>query len=424
MSLFDRDHWQEIWEALAKNRLRTFLTAFGIFWGIFLLVVMLGSGNGLRQGVSAGFSNTATNSFFVWGQRTSKPFKGRGIGRPVEFSNEDTAALRREIPEIDLLVPRNQLGGFRGGATVTRETKVGSFSVMGDHPETLLIQAQALAQGRFLNAIDLAEARKVAVIGTRPLEILFERGEDPIGKAIEINGVYFKVIGVFRSRQSGGQAERDAQMIYVPFTTFQQAFNARDRVGWYAATADSGVSAAAVQKRVIDLLRKRHQIAPDDNRAIGTFNLEEQYAKIQGLFSGIQLLMWIVGLGTLAAGAIGVSNIMLIIVRERTREIGIRRAVGATPFAVVAQIVFEAILLTSIAGLVGLCAGVGLMELVGSMIPTTSASGSPSMFQNPGVDAAAALEALLILVVAGTLAGLAPALRAVAVTPVVALRSE
>jgi putative ABC transport system permease protein len=217
--MFDLDHWQEIWDALRKNKLRTFLTAFGVFWGIFLLVLLLGSGNGLSNGVNAGFSGTATNSLFVWGQRSSKPYKGLAAGRAIEFSNEDTAALRRDVTEARLVAPRLQLGGFRGGNTVTRGGNTGAFSVMGDLPEIVQIQSLKVINGRFLDHIDLEEHRKVAVIGKRVQEILFDKGEDPIGGSIKINGVYFKVIGVFASRQSGNQAERDLQTIYTPFTT-------------------------------------------------------------------------------------------------------------------------------------------------------------------------------------------------------------
>jgi len=424
--MFDLDHWQEIWDALRKNKLRTFLTAFGVFWGIFLLVLLLGSGNGLSNGVNAGFSGTATNSLFVWGQRSSKPYKGLAAGRAIEFSNEDTAALRRDVTEARLVAPRLQLGGFRGGNTVTRGGNTGAFSVMGDLPEIVQIQSLKVINGRFLDHIDLEEHRKVAVIGKRVQEILFDKGEDPIGGSIKINGVYFKVIGVFASRQSGNQAERDLQTIYTPFTTAQQAFNQNNKVHWYAITSKDGVPASKAEEHALAILRERHTVAPDDNRAIGHFNLEEEFGKIQALFGGIRALMWIVGIGTLAAGAIGVSNILLIIVRERTKEIGIRRAVGATPWAIMGQILLEALVLTSVAGLLGLCAGVGVLEAVSLVMAKAGGAGGsqPSMFQNPGVSLANAVQALAILVGVGALAGSFPAQRAVAVTPVVALRSE
>jgi len=422
-TLFDLDHWQEIGAALAKNRLRTFLTAFGVFWGIFLLVVLLGSGNGLSNGVMSGFSGMATNSLFVWGMRTSKPYAGLEAGRSIEFTNEDTAELGRQVPEAEVIAPRLQIGGWRGGATVRRGTEASAFNVMGDYPEIFRIQSMRLERGRLLNRLDLDEKRKVAVIGTRVIETLFEKGEDPIDDAVEINGVWFKVVGVFASRQTGDQADRDAQTIYVPFTTFQQAFNAGNRVDWYAVTARSDVPASTVEEKVLRILRERHKVAPDDRRGIGSFNLEKEFGQIRGLFTGIRILMWIVGLGTLSAGAIGVSNIMLIVVRERTREIGLRRAIGATPWSVVLQIVVEAVFLTAAAGLLGLTAGVGVMELV-SNLAAQAGSGGRTMFENPGVSFGDAMEALAVLVTAGTIAGLIPAQRAVAVSPVVALRSE
>jgi putative ABC transport system permease protein len=422
--VFDLDHWQEIGHALAKNRLRTFLTAFGVFWGIFLLVVLLGSGNGLSNGVMAGFQGTATNSFFCWGMRTSKPFAGLPAGRSVDFTDEDTAAIRRQVPDAAVVAPRLQRGGWRGGATARRGGETGSFTVMGDHPEIFTIQSVLLDRGRLLNRRDVDDARKVAVIGTRVVEVLFPGGENPIGDAIEINGVWFKVVGVFRSRNTGNQGERDAQTIYVPFTTFQHAFNAVDEVHWFAVTAKAGVPVERVEDQVLDLLRARHKVAPDDRRGIGSFNLGEEFGKIQGLFAGIRALMWIVGLGTLAAGAIGVSNIMLIVVRERTKEIGLRRAIGARPASVIGQIVLEAVVLTAAAGLLGLAAGVATLEGVSGLLASAGGSGEPGMFRNPGVMLDDALLAVGVLVAAGTVAGLIPAQRAVAVSPVVALRSE
>jgi putative ABC transport system permease protein len=342
----------------------------------------------------------------------------------VEFTNEDTAALVRQVTEAQVVAPRLQLGGHRGSATARRAGETGSFSVMGDHPEIFQIQSMLLDRGRLLNRFDLVEQRKVAVIGTRVQEVLFEKGEDPIGEAIEINGVWFKVVGVFRTRQTGNQAERELTTIYVPFSTFQQAFNAANQVHWYAVTAAPGHRASVVEEKVLDILRGRHKVAPDDRRGIGHFNLEEEFAKVSGLFNGIQLLMWIIGLGTLSAGAIGVSNIMLIVVRERTKEIGLRRAIGARPRSVIGQIVLEAVILTALAGLLGLAAGVGVMEAVGGVLAKTGGGGERSMFQNPGVTLPDALQALAVLVAAGTVAGLIPARRAVAVSPVEALRSE
>jgi len=418
--LLDLDHWQEIRVALLRNRARTALTAFGVFWGIFLLMVMLGSGSGLRNGVLQGFADGATNSFFLWTQRTQKPFAGMPAGRGIRLTNADVEAIREKVPEAEVVAPRNQLRGFGGGNNVSRGRKTGAFSVMGDYPEIRRVQPLRIEAGRFLNPIDVEESRKVAVIGTRVRELLFARGEEPIGDSIVIGGVYFQVVGVFASPRTGENAERDAQTIFVPFTTFQRAFNYGDRVGWMAIISRPDVPASVAEEKVLSLLRSRHKVAPDDLRAFGHFNLEEEFAKIQGLFSGIRLLVWIVGIGTLAAGVIGVSNIMLIIVRERTKEIGIRRALGAKPSAVVSQIVSESVILTSLAGYLGLVAGIALVVGIGRLLPP----GGAGMFLDPDVGVGEALQALAILVAAGVLAGLAPAQRALAVSPTVALRSE
>lgn len=419
--LFDLDHWQEIRIALLRNRVRTGLTAFGVFWGIFLLMVMLGSGSGLRNGVMRGFQGSATNSFFVWTQRTQKPFAGMPAGRRIQLTNQDVQLIRDKVPEAAVVAPRNQLGGFMGGNNVSRGTKTGAFSIMGDHPEILLVQSFKVESGRFLNPLDIESNRKVAVIGTRVRDVLFERGENAIGESIVINGVYFQVVGVFRSSQSGEDAQREAQTIFVPFTTFQRTFNFGDRVGWMAIISKPEVPASQAEERVLSILKSRHKVAPDDIRAFGHFNLEEEYGKVRGLFAGIRILVWIVGVGTLAAGAIGVSNIMLIIVKERTKEIGVRRALGATPSAVVTQIVFEAVILTAVAGYLGLVAGVAVIEVVGRMLPEGDGA---RMFTNPDVSIVEALRALAILICAGVVAGLAPAQRALQVSPVVALRSE
>ncbi len=418
--LLDLDHWQEIRVALLRNKARTALTAFGVFWGIFLLMVMLGSGTGLRKGVLQGFSDGATNSFFIWTQRTQKPFAGMPAGRGIRMTNADVAAIREKVPEAEVVAPRNQLRGFGGGNNVSRGRRTGAFSVMGDYPEIRRIQSLRIQKGRFLNPVDVEESRKVAVIGTRVRELLFSRGEEPIGDSIVIGGVYFQVVGVFASPQTGDAAERDAQTIFVPFTTFQRAFNYGDRVGWMAIISRPDVPASVAEEKVLALLRSRHKVAPDDLRAFGHFNLEEEYTKIQGLFSGIRLLVWIVGVGTLAAGVIGVSNIMLIIVKERTKEIGIRRALGAKPSAVVSQIVSESVILTALAGYFGLVAGIALVVGIGRLLPP----GGAGMFLDPDVGVGEALQALAILVAAGVLAGLAPAQRALAVSPTVALRSE
>ena len=419
MNLLDRDHWQEILEVLRGNKLRTFLTAFGVFWGIFMLMVMLGSGTGLSNGVEQDFTDGATNSFFLWSQNASKPWRGLPAGRWIGLDLADAEAIRAQIPEAGAVCPRIQLGGWRGGNNVTRGSKAGAFSVMGDTPDIARVQSVRLTAGRFLNPIDIRERRKVAVIGPRVREVLFESGEDPIGDHIQIRGVYFEVVGLFKPRRSGNGRDDEDQTLFVPFTTFQSTFHFDDRVGWFAITSREGVPASVVEDKTLALLKERHRVAPDDDRAFGHHNLEKEFKKIQGLFAGIQTLIWIVGIGTLAAGVIGVSNIMLVIVRERTNEIGVRRAVGATPLAIMLQVVFESMVLTSVSGYLGLLAGVGAIELTARLIP----AGEGGMFRNPEVSLAAALQTLAILVAAGALAGLFPARRAVTVSPVEALRA-
>ena len=419
MSLFDRDHWREIYEALRGNKLRTFLTAFGVFWGIFMLMVMMASGNGLWNGVRQGFSDGATNSVFIWSQRTSKPWRGMRPGRQIQLDASDAAAIRAQVPEVEVICPRNQLGGFRGGNNVSRGTKSGAFSVMGDVPEIARLQSINVTEGRFLNRLDLDERRKVAVIGTRVREVLFGRDEQALHSTIKINGVTFNVIGLFKPNRSGDDRNEEAQTIFVPFTTFQSAFNFGDRVGWFALISKEGTPASAAEDKVLALLKDRHRIAPDDQRALGHFNLEKEFNQVRGLFTGIGALVWIVGIGTLAAGVIGVSNIMLVIVRERTNEIGLRRAVGATPWTITAQIVFEALVLTTIAGYLGLIAGVGVVEILGRAL----AHAPSDMFRDPEVPFRSALTTLAVLIASGVLAGLIPARRAVKISPVEALRA-
>ena len=419
-TLFDADHWREIGQVLRANKLRTVATGLGVFWGIFMLMAMLGSGNGLSNGVKDGFSDAATNSVFLWSQRTSKPYRGMPIGREIELTLADAEAIRREIPEASVICPRNQLGGYMGGNNVTRGTKAGAFSVMGDYPEIGTIQSVRIITGRFLNHLDLEERRKVAVIGPRVEQVLFAPGESPLGQYVRINGVYFRVIGTFKPRRShGGDRDDEAQSLYIPFTTFDTVFNPVEEVGWFALTSRDGIHASVVEDKVLTLLKDRHRVAPDDTRAFGHWNIETEYSKIQGVFGAIRLITWLVGTGTLAAGVIGVSNIMLVIVRERTNEIGIRRAVGATPFAVISQVVMEALVLTSTAGLLGLTAGVAVIELVNRFLVDPNAE----MFRNPEVTLTAALQAIVILIVSGVVAGFFPARRAVAMHPVEALRA-
>lgn len=420
--MFDLDRWLEIYHVLRSNKLRTFLTAFGVFWGIFMLVIMLGSGNGLQNGVTQNFGDMATNSVFIWAERTTIPYKGFTRGRAFNYENSDIQALRDGVPEIRYLAPRTNVGGYNGSSSVIRQLKSGQFPLFGDYPVFNNIDPVTMVSGRFLNDLDIKEKRKVAVIGERVVELLFAKGENPINQYIQINGVYFKVVGVFRSKRNGEAAAQDNQRIHMPFTTLQRTFNYGNTVGFFNITSQDGVPVAVVENKVIEILKKRHFIAPADERAIGHFNLEEEYNKMQGLFFGIRFLVWIVGTGTLLAGIIGVSNIMLVVVKERTREIGIQRALGATPRTIITQIITESVVLTTFAGYFGLVMGVVLLEGINYLLDHSGAN--TDMFVHPGVNFNVAVTALTILVISGALAGLIPARKAVSVKPIDALRYE
>ena len=303
-----------------------------------------------------------------------------------------------------------------------RKDRVGAFSIFGEYPEWNKIDPMDIIEGRYINEIDIQDKRKVAVIGTRVREVLFEPDEDPIGEYIQIQGVYFQVVGVFVPLNTninfGGEKE---QSIFIPFTTLQKTYNYGDVVGWFSITSKDA-PASVVEEKTMKFLAQRHSIHPDDEEAFGHFNLEENYQQMSGLFAGISGLIWIVGIGTLLAGVIGISNIMLVIVKERTKEIGIQRAIGATPFNVMSQIVVESVFLTTIAGYVGLVIGVGLVEAINYALVEFGAENE--MFKRPEVDFNIAITALVILILTGALAGLIPARRAVSIKPIDALRTE
>ena len=420
--MFDLDKWHEIYFALKQNKLRTFFTAFGVFWGIFMLIIMMGAGDGLYNGVNKDMGDMATNSMFMWTQRTTMPYKGFTRGRIFQFNNDDTQALKDNIPEIENIAPRLQGWGGDGTNNVIRGERTGGFSIQGDYPDYNIIDPVNITKGRFLNYNDIKETRKVAVIGIRVFNEMFEPHENPIGEYLRIQGVYFKVIGMFRSKKSDQQADRENQQILIPFSTLQKVYNYGDVVGWYAITSRKDKQVSLVEEKAKALMKQRHSIHPDDDRAIGSFNVENEFRKMINLFSGISGLVWIVGIGTLLAGVIGVSNIMLIVVKERTKEIGIQRAIGASPMNIISQIISESVLLTTFAGYFGLVIGVGLLELVNYFLIKTGAESN--MFANPEVDFNKAVTALIILVFSGAFAGWIPAKRAISIKPIDALRDE
>ena len=418
--MFEIDKWNEIVQALKKNKLRTFLTAFGVFWGIFMLVIMLGSGNGLHNAVFDNMGDFSTNSCFMWTRTTTMPYKGFSRGRRFHFNNSDTEVLLQNIPEIKALSPRLNGRTNNEGNNTIRGDKAGAFSIKGDYPAWQLIDPIEITKGRFINDIDIKDKRKVVAIGQKVIDALYESGEDPIGTYIKVDGIFFNVVGTFKSKKSGGQAENEEQNIHMPFTTLQRTYNMGDMVGWYAIVAYDEYPVGIVEDKANIRLKARHKIHPDDDRAIGGFNVEEEFRKMNGLFMGINTLIWIVGIGTLLAGVIGVSNIMLVIVKERTKEIGIQRALGAKPIGIILQIINESVFLTSLAGGLGLVAGVWLVELINVAMEGSDGD----MFKNPEVDIQVASIALIVLIVFGALAGLLPASRAVRLKPIDAIREE
>ncbi len=420
--MIDLDKWQEIIAVLRKNKLRTFLTAFGVFWGIFMLIIMLGSGNGLENGVTEGFGDFATNSAFIWTRSTTVPYKGFPRGRYWLFTNDDMIALQQQIKEIEYLAPRLQ-GWGSDANNVVRGEKSGAFSINGDYPAYNKIDPCTIIKGRFINDLDIQQKRKVAVIGDRVYKILFEPDEEAIGEYIKIKGVYFQVVGIFKpGSEAMGNGDEKQKTIYLPFTTLQQTYNFGDKVHYFSVTAQPGIPVSVVEEKAIAFLKKLNDIAPDDENAVGHFNVENEFNQMDGLFTGIAGLIWIVGIGTLLAGVIGVSNIMLIVVKERTKEIGIKRAIGATPMNIIKQIITESVFLTTLAGYTGLVIGVGIVELVDYFL--VKSGSQPEMFKNPEVDFNIAVTALIILIFAGAIAGFIPAKRALSIKPIEALRAE
>ncbi len=415
--MFDLDRWQEIWFTITHNKSRSVLTAFGVFWGMFMLVVMVGAGVALQRGMSANIQGFATNSCFIWTQETSVPYKGFKKGRAWNMQNDDIALLINNIPEIQYLAP--VLFGGGGSNNVTRNDKSGSYSVKGNYPSYNDIDESKMTYGRYINDIDIAGKRKVCVIGERVYQVLFPKDENPIGKNIQVNGIYFQVIGVGRHTSDiniGGNAE---ESVVLPFSTMQQAFHQGNIVHFMAVTAKPGIKVKVIEDKIHAVLGAKHNISPDDKKAIGGFNMEDIFNIFLYLGIGIAILIWFVGLGTLFAGAIGVSNIMLVTVRERTKEIGIRRALGATPRIIITQILSESIILTLIAGVLGLMFGVGLLSVVGMAL-----SSGDQFFKDPQISFTVAVAALFILLIIGTFAGFIPASRAINIKPIEAIREE
>jgi putative ABC transport system permease protein len=408
--IIDIDKLQEIYTTVRMNKLRTCLTAFSVAWGIFMLIILLGSGTGLEKGVKNLFKD-ATNSIWVRQGQTSIPYKGFQPGRRIKFTDTDYEDVKTTIKGIEHITARY----YRwGNNKITYKNEYGAFNIISCHPAHQYLENTIIVKGRHLNQIDIDQFRKVAVIGTEVEEILF-KDESPLGKYININGIPFQVVGVFSDKE-----ERVLDLLYLPISTAQMIFNDSNRIHMFAfTTGDASVKESLVMEdQVRRKLAARHNFSVEDEKAVNIWNNVKFYQKFINLFAGIRIFVWVIGIGTIVAGIVGVSNIMLIAVKERTKEIGIRKALGATPLSIVVLILTEAIIITSISGYFGLVTGVTVIELVSQYLPQTE------FFQNPEVNFQAAIGAVVLLVIAGSLAGLIPARRAASIKPVEALLEE
>lgn len=417
--LFDKDSWQEIFGSIRKSKLRTAITILGVLWGIFLFITLLGSARGMENGFDREFRNMATNSIFLWGQQTSIPFKGFQRGKQMQLKIQDVEALKQRIPEIEFVAPRTVQGVFGGPqARVKRSTNSKEYNVFGDYPIIDKVSKVKLLDGRFINITDINEAKKVCIIGEKIVDELYEKDEKAVGSFIEINDSFFQVIGVYKENSTSFFEGDDS--IYTPFTTFRKMHNLGDNIGWMVIAAYKDADIVKVEKEVKALLKGRHNVHPDDDRAFGSANLGEMFGKMMGFVKGMQFLTWFVGISTLIAGVIAIGSILLITVKERTKEIGIRRALGATPSKIRGQIVLESVFLTTIAGALGIIFAGGVLMLLNNFF----SNNDNFPFTNPTVNIPIALGAVSALVIFGSIIGMIPAQRAVSIKPIEALREE
>ena len=424
MKLFDIDSFHEIWATITRNRFRSIATGFGVFWGLLMLIVLLAIGNKLSQGLRGQIAGFASNSIFMGPDRTSEAYKGYRKGRYWAFENSDIELIRRRSRTVDVVAPI--LWGSGGDRNVVRGMKSGTIQFQGVYPNIFDISAVNLTDGRLINEIDIADRRKVCLIGKTVYETLFNPGEDPDGQFIRINGIYFQVIGVMSALSQATIGSPVDEIIYLPYTTQQMLFERSDNFWFLALTAKPGVSAAETEAEVKSILMTAHDISPTDTKAIWSANVELQFKVFNGVVLGVNILMWIVGLGALLSGIIGISNIMLVTVRERMREIGVRRALGAKPSDIIIQIMSESFVLTAIAGVLGFLCGVGLSLLVVDKMQMGPATGRGGVMiiDEPLISFNLAIAAMVVLIVSGIAAGLLPAWRALKVKAIEALSDE
>ena len=421
-TIFDHDTWQEIFGSIAKNKTRTVVTVIGVLWGIFIYITLSGSAKGLDNGFNREFQDMAMNSMFVWPQSTSIPYGGFKIGRSPRLTIQNASVLKEQVSEIQYIAPRNARGvrsNLGPAASVVYRDVLRTYNIYGDYPEYSKISTKKIYKGgRFFNNADITNKRKVCVIGERTQKELFQEEDNPVGKFIRIDNVYFQVIGVHKFNPGGG-FETDGD-IFIPFDTFRNLYNTGDSVNWFVIAAYDNADIIAVEKKVKNVLKKIHKVSPYDQRAFGSFNLGEVFNRIKGFADGMTFLSLVVGMATIFAGVIGIGNILLISVKERTNELGVRRALGATPGEVRIQIVLESVFLTLIAGILGIILGAVALATINFF--TQDLADFP--YTNPTVPTPLVLGALLIMTVMGTLIGLIPAQRAISIKPIDALREE
>ncbi|MBE0651901.1 MAG: ABC transporter permease [Bacteroidales bacterium] len=411
--IFARDNWEEIYATITKNKLRTFLTGFSVAWGIFMLIILLGSGQGMQNGVQHQFANVATNSLWVFSGQTSKAYKGTNIGRNIQFTNQDYQRAKTFDPHIDHITGRYWLGS----RVINYGTKYGNYDVRAVNTGAQYLRNIEMIKGRFLNPFDVNRYDKVIVISDVTEKDLFKKDEDPLGKYIQMGNILFKVVGVFKQDQQG---QNERRSVYIPITTAQRVFNGGNKISWFSMTlGDASVKQSQeLSKDMKEKLAVIHHFDPTDDRAVRVENVSDEYQKVMNLFLGIRIFVWIIGIGTIIAGIVGVSNIMMIVVKERTKEVGVRKALGATPGSIISLILLESITITSFAGYIGLMLGVVLLELVKKYVPPSD------FFRSPEANIHIALIAMVLLITAGAIAGFIPARKAASIRPVEALRDE
>jgi len=417
--MFDLDRFQEIWATITRNKVRSMLTGFGVFWGIFMLMVMLGAGTGLQHGIMDRLEGFATNSCLMGSSTTSEPYQGFQKGRQWNMHNRDVDILQQSVPELDCLSP--MLFGGNSSNNIVYNENYGSYQVKGVFGNYTRIERQSIDLGRFINDMDNMDERKICVIGTKVYNELFPTKENPIGKYVRIWGIYFQVVGVVSGVSDVSIGGRSAESVFLPFKTLQKLINQGDVIHVLMATAKPNVPVSKIETKMKEILKANNHISPTDEQAVWSFNLENQFNMFKYLFLGISIVIWVVGSGTLIAGIIGVSNIMLVTIKERTKEIGIRRALGAKPRTIIGQIMWESLVLTAIAGILGLCFGILVLYLA----DTYWLQNAENVFiSNPIVSFTTAVISTIILLFFGLVAGLIPAARAMQIKAIDAIQEE